>query len=74
MTSSPLDFPAAQALAQLEDRFDTANTDTLAYETAIEHLVSVGFVRDTAVESVEQLRRNGYLYEGNDGIRLTDAE
>jgi hypothetical protein len=70
--SRPENFAAAQALAQLEHRYSTAE-QTLAYETAIEHLVSVGFLRGTAIECLNHLRQQGYLYESANGLRLTDG-
>ena len=68
-TSRPENFAEAQALAHLETRCSTSEKP-LTSDTAIAYLVSVGFVRTTAIDCLTHLRQQGYLYESESGLRL----
>jgi SOS response regulatory protein OraA/RecX len=71
-TTRPENFADAQALAQLKTRYTTTET-TLSRDATIDYLVGKGFRRETAVECLDRLRQQGYIYESANGLRLTDG-
>lgn len=68
---TPLSPNEQTALAHLEELFETAD-DSVARETAIDHLVDAGFVRGAAIDLTTQLRLKGYLYAVENDLHLTD--
>jgi hypothetical protein len=65
----PLSPTEQAALARLAQCYDIE--ETVARPIAVEQLTSVGFDANEARDLLEQLRCNGYLYEGDAGLRLT---
>jgi hypothetical protein len=59
-----------EALDHREAYVDAADTESLAYETAITHLIEQGFQRSDASDIIEQLLLKGYLYEVGEELRI----
>jgi hypothetical protein len=68
-TLPPLSPSEQAALARLAQCNDIE--ETVARPLAVEQLTSVGFDANEARDLCEQLRRYGYLYEADTGLRLT---
>ena len=68
----PLSPNEETALTQLTAKIERAD-DPLAHETAVDHLVTAGFVRGAAHDLIEQLCVKGYLSATENELHLTDA-
>lgn len=69
--ATPLSPNERETLSQLEALFETTD-ETVARETAIDHLVTAGFVRDAATDLTTQLQLKGYLSVTENEFHLTD--
>ncbi|MDS0243165.1 MULTISPECIES: hypothetical protein [unclassified Haloferax] len=66
---TPLSPLEQEAFDRLEQQFDSG--DNFERETALIQLKYAEFEREEATELIEQLLLKGYLYEVDEGLRIT---